>query len=426
MNSIDHNINAIKVSIIVPICNVEKYLAQALTSVCDQTHKNLEIIALNDGSKDNSLAIINDFAKKDDRIVVIDKENEGYGKTCNRGLDIARGDYIAILEPDDFINENMFSEMLEFVWREDLLIEEDGRQLPNVDIIKTPWIEVKNWNNPKNQYEVPGAMFRYIKQTKTPVTLHDYPELIKFHPSIWTCLYRKTFLDKFNIRFPEYPGAGWADNPFLIDTLYQARSIMYLDKPFYHYRAYILGSTRNHNTDEKIALPFNRWIDMTNKLKELGCDDDEIWKSHYVRGFNYIYGAILDDGWDNTLVQEKTKELFDIMHDELVIKNPKVSTNMKRFYKEITKCTMDIPDTKIDYIKRLTKAEVTLFKQFGFLEGVRVTFEKFKRKQKRDLSNKNINEGMTKLHDNELKLDRDFIRKQNEDRFKTPKTIRGL
>lgn len=420
------SINDIKVSVIVPICNVEKYLEQALSSLCDQTHKNIEIIALNDGSKDNSIAIINEFAKKDSRIIVVDKENEGYGKTCNRGLDIASGEYIAILEPDDWINKNMFSDMLQFVWRDDLLKEENGKIVPDVDIIKTPWIEVKNWNNPEMQYEIPGPMFRYIKQTNKPITLHDCPDLIEFHPSIWTCLYKKSFLDVFKIRFPEYPGAGWADNPFLIDTLYQARSIMYLDKPFYHYRADILGSTRNHNSPEKVALPFNRWLDMTKKLEELECNDDEIWKSHYVRGFNYMYGAILDDGWSNSVVQEKTKEMFSIMKDDIVIDNPKISTDNKIFYKEVTGCSRRIPDTKITYLKRLLRAEATLFKQFGFIEGIRITGSKFVRKRQREIQSKKITERMQALHDNELKLDKEFVDKQNKGAFKTPRTIRGL
>lgn len=420
------SIDNIKVSIIVPICNVEKYLSQALTSLCEQTHRNIEIIALNDGSTDNSITILNEFAKEDNRIIVVDKENEGYGKTCNKGLGIASGDYIAILEPDDWVNKNMFSEMLQFAWKKNLLEEVDGQLLPNVDIIKTPWIEVKNWNNPDKQYESPGAMFKYIKQTKTPVTLHDCPDLIEFHPSIWTCLYKKSFLDEFKIRFPEYPGAGWADNPFLIETLYRARSIMYLDKPFYHYRADILGSTRNHNSPEKVALPFNRWLDMTKKLEELGCDDDEIWKSHYVRGFNYIYGAILDDGWDNPIVQEKTNELFKIMNDELVICNPKISKTNKIFYKEVTGCSKEIHDTMFDYLKRLTRAEITLFKQFGLISGFRMSMSKLARKNARRTSQKSVSEEMTQLHDNELKLDEELVNQQNKDVFKTPKTIRGL
>lgn len=68
------------VSVIIPVCNVEKYLAQCLESICSQTHRELEIICLNDGSKDGSLAILREFETRDPRVIVVDKPNEGYGR----------------------------------------------------------------------------------------------------------------------------------------------------------------------------------------------------------------------------------------------------------------------------------------------------------------------------------------------------------
>ena len=99
-------------SILIPVYNVEKYLAQCLESVINQTLSDIEIIVINDGSKDNSLNIIKDFAAKDKRIIVIDKENEGYGKSMNRGLDVASGKYIGIVESDDWIEPNMYEKLI--------------------------------------------------------------------------------------------------------------------------------------------------------------------------------------------------------------------------------------------------------------------------------------------------------------------------
>ena len=100
------------VSVIIPIYNAEPYLNQALESVEGQTYKNLEIICLNDGSTDNSLDIMRAHAARDERIVVIDKHNQGYGATCNRGLDESHGEWISILEPDDWIESGMYSDLL--------------------------------------------------------------------------------------------------------------------------------------------------------------------------------------------------------------------------------------------------------------------------------------------------------------------------
>lgn len=102
-----------KISVLIPIYNVEKYLGECLESIINQTYSDLEIICINDGSTDNSLSIINKYAKLDDRIVLIDKENSGYGDSMNRGLSIAKGEYISIVESDDFIEKDMLGVLYE-------------------------------------------------------------------------------------------------------------------------------------------------------------------------------------------------------------------------------------------------------------------------------------------------------------------------
>ena len=96
------------ISILVPICNVEKFLDRCLQSLVNQTIDNIEIICINDGSTDISLNIIKRFADKDKRIIVLDKVNTGYGDSMNRGLEIAKGEYIGIVESDDYTEPEMF------------------------------------------------------------------------------------------------------------------------------------------------------------------------------------------------------------------------------------------------------------------------------------------------------------------------------
>ena len=96
-----------KVSVIIPVYNVEKYLHQCLDSVANQTLKDIEIICVNDCSKDNSLDILNEYAKKDSRIKIINfEENKGPGVARNAALDIAQGEYIMFLDPDDWYELN--------------------------------------------------------------------------------------------------------------------------------------------------------------------------------------------------------------------------------------------------------------------------------------------------------------------------------
>lgn len=400
------DIKDVKVSVIVPVCNVEKYLSQCLDSILCQTHKNLQIIILNDGSKDNSLSIIKKYAEEDNRIVVIDKENEGYGKTCNRGLDLAEGDYISVIEPDDWIEPKMYEEMLEKAFQENFVIFDKSNKAESViDIVKTPWIEVRNWDDDQKCYECPSVMFMTIKDTLKPCTLHDKPELIQTHPSIWSAIYRTDFIKENNIRFPEYPGAGWADNPFLISTMYQAQNIIYFNRLFYHYRTDLFGSTRNHKNDYLKALPFNRWIDMTNLLKQFNCNDKQIWQAHYVRGFGYVQGAIVDDGWDTPIIREKAKEVFNMMDPKLIADHPNIHPELKALYKEVT--GVDLPAHRLknftNRVMSIAKGDYYLFKTFGLKSVLLRDKDRVKRKLTRLADKRTVMQDIEKAHDESVK-----------------------
>ena len=97
-----------KISVIVPVYGVEKYLKEAVDSILNQTMTDLEIILIDDGGKDSCPKIIDEYAEKDSRIIPIHKPNGGYGQTCNIGLERATGEYVAILEPDDYIDKDDF------------------------------------------------------------------------------------------------------------------------------------------------------------------------------------------------------------------------------------------------------------------------------------------------------------------------------
>ena len=115
-----------KVSVIIPIFNVERYLSQCLDSVVNQTLKEIEIICVNDGSTDKSLDIIKEYASKDSRIVIIDKKNSGYGHSMNCGMDIAKGEYIGIIESDDYAELQMFEKLYNLANKKNLDVVKSG------------------------------------------------------------------------------------------------------------------------------------------------------------------------------------------------------------------------------------------------------------------------------------------------------------
>lgn len=315
----------ILVSVIVPIYNAEKYLNQCLSSIREQAYSNLEIICINDGSTDDSLAIVAKHAALDDRIRIIDKENAGYGAGCNRGMDEAHGEWLAIVEPDDWIEPGMYADMLSFA------STYDGA----IDVIKTPWWNINDWDrSDSEQTRARCPLTVRMGASFGPFALSEHPVLIEHHPAIWSAIYRLDFLREHHIRFPEYPGAGWADNPFLIDTLCQAESIVYLNKAYYCYRADLPGSTRNHATNAAIRLPFDRWLDMLGCMQRIGVRDSAIIESHYIRGFRYLDGAMYDDGADNPVVLEGMRSMFSAMDKDIVLSSVKISPKHKRLFCE--------------------------------------------------------------------------------------------
>ena len=338
------------VSIVVPIYNASKYLDQCLDSIQNQTHKNLEIVCINDGSKDNSLEIIQAHAASDPRIVVVDKANEGYGTGCNKGLELAHGEWFSVIEPDDWIELGMYQDMLDFASGFDA----------KIDIVKTPWTDICCWDDPKTQYAARSIMQGRVKTSTEPFTIAENPVLMELHPSIWSAIYRTEFLREKNIKFPTYPGAGWADNPFLVETLCQAEAIVYMDTPYYNYRCDLPGSTLNHATDEAVARPFDRWIDMMHIIDRLGITDTRILAAHYVRGFNYTFGAIHDDGEDNPVVQAKAAEVFAMMDPDLVLSIRNIAPYRKRYFFKVRGLPVPKISNKPWYEHLMSETKLTL------------------------------------------------------------------
>lgn len=264
------------VSIIVPVYNVERYLAQCLDSILAQSMTDFEAIVINDGSTDNSLSIMRDYAMRDKRIIVVDKPNEGYGASCNRGLSLARGAWIAIVEPDDWIEPNMYRDLIAFA---------DAFDNP-IDIVKSNYWRIWMPDTPK-QLKVPCNFVNRVHPPHQPFWIGEATELIIRHPSIWSALYRKSFLKEHNVHFPEIPGAGWADNPFSANVYCQARHIAYLNRSYYCYRSETPEKTRQL-VEMTPLLPMQRWNDMMDIVESLGVDDDRVLAAYAKRCFIYL------------------------------------------------------------------------------------------------------------------------------------------
>lgn len=277
-----------KISVIIPVYNVEKYLAQCIESIINQTLKDIEIICINDGSTDLSKDILLKYKKQDERIIIIDKANGGYGSACNTGLRLARGKYISIIESDDFIDKNMFEDLYNIAIKY------------KTDIVKSAYYEYKDNTNTASKinwskdYKMPQGVFKIC----------DCTQLIYFHPSIWSCIYKKSFLDKNKIRFIEAKGAGWVDNPFQIQTLCLAKKIFYTDKAYYYYR---LTNPNSSSNIVNIKNPFDRSDEIHKFLNEKKIEDKNLYAHLYKREMSYI----------DIILKGITSDLFDLAADKI-------------------------------------------------------------------------------------------------------------
>ncbi len=207
------------VSIVMPIYNAEKFLNKSLESVLNQTLNNIEIICVNDGSTDNSLNIINYYAKNDKRIVIFNKKNSGYGNTMNIGIKLAKGEYIGILEPDDFIDCGML---------EKLYIE---AKKYNLDVIKSNYFNFKSKSNTNDFVEVLHN-FNYDE-----ILSAEHNEYICYmRPCIWSAIYKKKLLIENKIFFNETPGASYQDTAFAFKVWVNAKNVKFVKNAYLHYR----------------------------------------------------------------------------------------------------------------------------------------------------------------------------------------------
>ena len=210
-----------KVSILVPCYNVEKYLPQCLDSAVNQTLKDIEIIVINDGSTDSTLDIIKSYAEKDDRIKIIDKKNEGYGKSMNRGLDVATGEYIGIVESDDWVDTDMFESLVK-------IADEN-----NVDVVKSNFYRYTTTGGEKNQ----KVLMLPSHNLNIVINPHEETSVFFCAPDIWAAIYKRDFLVKNNIRFLESPGASYQDIGFNFKVLVCASRAYLTPQAWLHYRS---------------------------------------------------------------------------------------------------------------------------------------------------------------------------------------------
>ena len=256
-----------KVSVIVPIYNVERFLPQCLDSVLGQTFDDFELICVNDGSTDSSQKILEEYAAKDERIHVINQENGGLSAARNTGMAYASGEYIAFLDSDDYLDSEMLAKTV---------AKADGT---NADIVIFDyWLyfdstgELCTYRDQEIYSRLDGQVF----------TLETAPEMAQFI-GVWDRLFRRSFLKEQGFSYPV--GRIYEDVTFCVESELAAKRIALLADHLYYYRRDVAGSiTGNEAGNRKHKEDFLFVQKYAQDCFERAGSSEAVWQ-YYARYF---------------------------------------------------------------------------------------------------------------------------------------------
>ena len=289
-----------KISVIIPVYNVEKYLRECLDSVINQTLTDIEIICINDGSTDSSLDILNEYAQKDERIQIINQENKGAGVARNTGIDVATGDYLSILDSDDIFEPNM----LEKLYNKSIAT--------NSDIVIC-----RCWNLDSKTNQLENIEYSLEKKYIPPKEVFNYKDIPKHIYGLcigwsWDKLYKREFVLKHNLRFQNLRSTN--DMFFVFYSLVLAERISVIDDYLIKHR--INTNTQLSETRDKDPLCFILAIKKLYKALNYSGIYKEVEQSFYnwMIEFSFWHMDTLSDEENVKLLKKKLcKTVFPML-----------------------------------------------------------------------------------------------------------------
>lgn len=324
------------VSVVVPVYNVERYLAQCLDSIASSLGRQLQLIIVDDGSTDASPQIARAFAERCDAnasapdCLVITKGNGGYGSAVNTGIARADGRYIGIVEPDDYLAGDQFGTLFDI-----------ARHCNWPDIVKATYRRV--WMPDTASQRIWGSLLRHrgVRTWQAGTTdLGASPQLVRWHPSVWSAIYRRDFLDAEQIRFIEAAGGGWVDNPFVMRAMCRAHRIAFTDDAWYCYREDRPGSS---SVTKAPTLSLTRWLQMAEEVRcSRWAADDGVAASLASIAFRYLTQLWDTPAWELPEVQTLASQVMQALDTRVVLALPDISPTVKRRWLAETKRTGEV------------------------------------------------------------------------------------
>lgn len=287
-----------KVSIIVPVFNVQTYLRECLDSILNQTLSEIEIICGDGGSTDGSLEIIQEYARKEARLRYITKRGSGYGQSVNECMGMVQGEYIGIVESDDAVKPETYAVLYHLAKKNDLdWIRGD---------IYYYYSGMSAGERLKRESIIYGGDF-YNTVLDPQSDYRPYKSGLR----TWSGIYKTNFLTQNDIRHSETPGGSYQDVGFYLKTLYYARRVYFVNQAFYMWRQDNPGSSVHYNSTKLVEKSLKEW----HLNKEYLDSHPDIGKRavasyHYRKFFSYLWTIDMAEGNDKETVQRIAAEEF--------------------------------------------------------------------------------------------------------------------
>lgn len=324
-----------KISVIMPVYNVEKFIKQSIESVIKQTYTNLEIIIVDDGSTDSSGKICDKYSKKDNRIKVIHKENGGLSSARNVGLDNATGKYVMFIDSDDFFENNS----CEVLYNE---IKSKNADYVIGNYIHTTY-EGKKWDNP---------LFDLNIYNNFKLSITDYKKsFFVMNSVVWNKIFKREFIEQNKLRF--VPGAFAEDAIFSTYCYVHTDKAYYINNIVYNYRQNQANVSISTNCTKKYFEKLNESYKLIFDNFET-TDNIGFYRFFYARIMPYLLCKIIDTNAlkdENEMIEVlkllnwffKQKELYNVVVLNELLKDIIESLNNEEYIEAVNK----IKKTKI-------------------------------------------------------------------------------
>ena len=305
------------ISVIIPTYNAAKYLREALDSLLAQTFSDWEAVCVNDGSTDNSLEILQEYASQDPRFRVLDGPNGGYGKAMNRGMDAAAGKYMAILEPDDILPPDAYKTLFN-------LAEEHG-----VDVVRGGLCQFYEENGEK-VFSHPVDFC--VKDRVFCPRCHD--NVFFMAPNTVCALYRLDYLRRMSIRYHESPGASFQDTSFFFRSLSFAQSMLVTGAVVYLYRQDNPSSSIN-TIDSKWQVLTKEYDFLESRLREqedMWPELEPLFRAKFIESHMWFYNRLTEIRRRDfaALFRERVQQMPSVPYERLPMAHrPAVEALMK-------------------------------------------------------------------------------------------------